>query len=458
MLIRHKIILWFVCLSGLLLCLFSVYIYIASDNSRNALFRDRLKNKALATRQIYKLHDKVAERIITSIPEQSEYVFGGNNKLIFAINDLKDFRFNASFFQDVEEKNEFFFQYTPVGKRYYKEGYAFTFTHENQKHTIVITAYDKNGSEQLENLGTILIVGNFFFLIFIGLSAYVLSRNVLRPIHDLVVQTESVKGHDLRFRLQYSNPDNEIGIVAQAFNKILEKIQSLAESQKTFVSYASHELRTPLTAVAGILETSLSYDNDVDAANRSARAAQHEIQKAIGLVNGLLQLAKVDSIAEMPEKQRINIVELLLDSIAMFRVSQPDQEFSIMIDENIRSDDYIEIQGNAHLFRTAITNLIDNASKYSHRKKIDINVVSTSGEEVRILVIDRGIGISEEDLKYVHNPFFRGANAFGINGFGLGLALTQRIVMLHGGSLALSTNDFGGITATVILQANINES
>ena len=72
--IRHKITLWFIGLSGLLLCLFSVYIYIASENSRKQLFYERLKNKALATKEIYDQHNIVAERIITSIPEQSEYV------------------------------------------------------------------------------------------------------------------------------------------------------------------------------------------------------------------------------------------------------------------------------------------------------------------------------------------------------------------------------------------------
>lgn len=97
----------------------------------------------------------------------------------------------------------------------------------------------------MHGLQSILWIGNLSFPVVVGLAAFFLSTTAFRPINDLVRQAESVHGHDLNFRLG-ANSKDEIGIVAAAFNKGLDRIQLLAESQKTFVSYASHELRTPL--------------------------------------------------------------------------------------------------------------------------------------------------------------------------------------------------------------------
>src|SRR5579863_8458896 len=206
MLIRHKITLWFIGLSGLLLCLFSVYIYLASENSRKELFYERLKNKALATKEIYDQHNIVAEKIITSIPEQSEYVFDENNKLIFAINDLHDFDFNAAFFESMSARKEIFFEYQGGAKVGHKEGYAFLFGEGVKKRLIAITAYNKTSFEQLQSLRSILLYGNLFFLLVVGLAALSLSKSAFRPINDLVKQAESVQGNDMSFRLHYSNP------------------------------------------------------------------------------------------------------------------------------------------------------------------------------------------------------------------------------------------------------------
>jgi len=450
MLIRHKITLWFIGLSALLLCLFSVYIYLASENSRKQLFYERLKNKALATKEIYDQHNLVAEKIITSIPEQSEYVFDENNKLIFAINDLHDFDFSKIFFDAVFNKREFYFEYQGGVKVGHKEGYAFIFGDGTRQRIIVITAYNKTSFEQLASLGSTLLLGNLFFLIAVGLAALLLSTTAFRPINDLVKQAESVQGHDLNFRLHYGNSNDEIGIVASAFNKVLDRIQALAESQKSFISYASHELRTPLAAINGILETSLKYDKDLEATLNSQQAARKEIHRATELVNGLLQLANIESAKEIAKKDRLNIVDVLLDAISFFKLKKPEQEFLFEVSEPF-SKETIELIGNSQLLRTAFINLIDNASKYSSMQKINISTFFTSQGKVLVQIVDSGIGIPLEDLGRVRDPLFRGKNTQGIDGFGLGLALTYQIILLHGGEVSLKKNEPRGTMAEVTL-------
>jgi len=447
MLIRHKIIIWFITLSGLLLALFSVYIYVASATSRRNIFIDRLKKKATDTKEIYSLHDKAAEDVITSITEQSEYVFDEHNHLIFSLNSLNDFHFDESFFKAVSERKEYTFTYEVPGKKYPKEGYAMRVRQGDNIHTIVITAYNRSGFQQLKDLSSTLVVGNLFFLAMIGLSAYVLSANAFQPIKALVAQSESVQGHELGFRLTYDNPRDEIGIVASSFNNVLEKIQALAESQKSFISYASHELRTPLAAVNGILETSLQYDKDDASIKASMAAARKEIQKAVGLVNGLLQLAKIESPDALVEKSNLNVVDVLLDAISFYQMKNPAQEFNFDIAESLAEDIYIEVHGHAQLLRTALINLIDNASKYSRQQPVEIKLMVESPEKVFIQII------VNEDLPFLLDPFYRGKNVSGFEGFGLGLPLTQRILALHNGAVTLLKNEYGGVTANVVLPA-----
>ncbi|HMI66766.1 MAG TPA: HAMP domain-containing sensor histidine kinase [Cyclobacteriaceae bacterium] len=456
MLIRHKIILWFIGLTGLLLCLFSFYIYFAFANSRRQVFQERIRNKAVATKEIYDQHDKVAERIITSIPEQSEYVFDEHYQIVFAINDLHDFDFNRQFLELVTKSKELYFDYTKAGQK--KEGFAFSFGPSLQARIIAITAVDKAGFEQVRNLGLILIFGNLFFLILIGVAGYLFARNVLRPVNELVLQVESVQADNLGYRLTYRNPSDEIGIVTLSFNKALERIQSLVDSQKAFISYASHELRTPLAAISGILETSMNYDSELSLVKKSIEAAHKESQRAAGLVNGLLQLAKIESTAGAMEMQNLNIVDLLIDTISFFKLKNPLQEFSLNIAQKLPKNSYIELLGNDHLLRTAFFNIIDNASKYSSFEKIEIAMTIVSNAGILIRVVDSGIGIEADDMKHIHAPLFRGRNTSGIEGFGLGLALTYRIIALHKGEVVIKRNSGSGTTVELFLPASISES
>ena len=453
MLIRHKLVILFIVFSGVLLCLFSVYIYVTSSTYQKNIFRQRIKDKAFATREIYELNDKVAEKIITSLSQQSEYVFDENGKLIFAINDFNDYTFDRAFFEALPLGREQYFEYRGgLPENYYKEGYAFSFETGGKKRTIVITAYNKNNIEQLNQLKYILIFGNLFFLASVGVAAFTFSNRAFRPVNDVVRQVEAIEGHDFNFRLSYRNSFDEIGIVASSFNRVLDRIQTLIESQKSFISFTSHELRTPLAAIAGILETSLNYDEDQQAMRESMKTAYREIQKVAVLVNGLLQLAKIESSETKDVKIKFNIVDLLLDVISFYKIKNPAQEFSFDIAESAR-DTSIEVSGHSQFLRTAFINVIDNASKYSYQQKIWIKLTVENDCRIRIQVIDVGIGIGNEDRQQLFAVFYRGKNANGFEGFGLGLSLTKKIISIHGGEVKLVSNIDCGMTAEIVLPA-----
>src|SRR5665213_2721096 len=102
MLIKNKIILGFVLLSGILMVLFSVYIYVTYEKNREKNFYVRLQHKIQSTTEIYDKHDTLSEKVITSITEQSEYIFDNNKNQIFSINPTNDYVFDAAFFHHLD--------------------------------------------------------------------------------------------------------------------------------------------------------------------------------------------------------------------------------------------------------------------------------------------------------------------------------------------------------------------
>ncbi|HXU27830.1 MAG TPA: HAMP domain-containing sensor histidine kinase, partial [Bacteroidia bacterium] len=319
MLIKNKIILGFVLLSGVLMILFSVYIYIIYENNREKTFYDRLQHKIQSTIEIYDKHDTLSEKVITSIPEQSEYVFNHSKEKIFFINPINDYNFDNAFFQNLDTKEEYRFHYKTIGDQHEKDGLAITFFNEGVKKYAVITAYNQDGFETLYSLKSILIYGNVILIFLIAISGYLLSYVALKPLNKLVHEIEAINPNNLNVKLIERKNNDEVAIVASSFNGLLSKINALVETQRSFISYASHELRTPLAAISGILETSVKYDKDIENIKSSSEQAYKELSKVIILTNELLQLSKIESIDSQIKFVPVNLLELVIDVIDIFK-------------------------------------------------------------------------------------------------------------------------------------------
>lgn len=455
MLIKNKIILGFVLLSSVLMVMFSVYIYVIYENNREKSFYDRLKQKIAYTTEIYDKHDTLSEKVITSIPEQSEYVFDHNKKKIFFINPTNDFDFDNSFFQNLDTKEEYRFHYQVADDQHEKDGLAITFFNNGVKKYAIITAYNQNGYEMLYSLKSILIFGNIILVFLIAISGYLLSYVALKPLNKLVHEIEDINPNSLNIKLSERKSNDEVDIVASSFNGLLSKINTLVETQRSFISYASHELRTPLAAISGILETSVKYDKDVENMKNSSVQASKELKKAITLTNELLQLSKIESVDSQIKLVSVNLLELLIDVINNYKKSNQKQEFDLFISDGyaIESND-ITVLGNEDLLKTAISNIIDNAIKYSDGKKIYVRMEMNTDEEIKMSVVDNGIGIESTDMNIIYNPMTRGKNTVEKEGYGLGLTLTKKIIDIHKGRIEIQSKPQQGTEVSLFLPSH----
>ena len=452
MLIKNKIIVGFVLLTGVLMILFSFYIYVTYKNYRERVFYDRLQKKIESIVEIYDKHDTLSEKVITSMNEQSEYVFDNKYQPIFSINPINDYRFDAVFFRNLNIKEEYRFHYKTKNSEYEKDGLAIPFESGGARKIAVITAYNFNGFEMLDSLKSILLYGNIILIFLISIAGYMLSYVVLSPLNKIVHEIEAINPNSLNVRLAERKNKDEVAIVANSFNGLLAKINTLVETQRSFISYASHELRTPLSAISGILETSVKYDKNMEDSKHSTEQASKELNKAITLTNELLQLSKIESVDAQVQLMPVDMLELVMDTINTYKKRNQTQEFDLYISDGyVIESGNLTVLGNEELLKTALSNIIDNAIKYSDGKKIFLRMEMNTDEEIKLSILDTGIGIERSDMDKIYNPMARGSNTHTREGFGLGLTLSKKIIEIHKGRIAIKSKPQQGTEVSLFL-------
>jgi signal transduction histidine kinase len=244
------------------------------------------------------------------------------------------------------------------------------------------------------------------------------------------------------------NRRDEIAQLAMTFNQMLFRLEDSFVSQRSFVSHASHELRTPLTNTLGTLETSLRYDKNPANWRDSMEVAVEELKKVITLTNGLLGLAKVtDGTVTLTTVQ---VDDCLLTAIGQVQTKYPGRHLPLqfMTDE----DESLTVKGSATLLTTAFLNVLDNACKYSS-EAVAVLLKASDGQ-IAVTVTDTGRGIDETDTTQIFSPLYRGKNVAGVPGYGIGLAVTQKIVDLHLGILQITSSINQGTTVSISLPGN----
>ena len=216
------------------------------------------------------------------------------------------------------------------------------------------------------------------------------------------------------------------------------RLESAFELQRSFVSNASHELRTPLTSMHGHIEVSLMKTRTCEEYISVLKSNLEDTRNLVELSNRLLTMARANSDISEISFNNLRVDELLYETRSDLIARKKDYVVTIQYKDTFATDDPLTIQGNEHLLKSAFLNIMDNACKYSPQKAVDITL-SVNNDNLEIDFEDKGIGISEKELKFIFQPFFRGTNARNLQGHGLGLSLTERIIHIHKGNLRITS-------------------
>lgn len=430
--IKTKLTLQFVLLVSLILATSLFTIYVFSSEYRTDDFYDRLKNKALNAAklliEIAEIDANMLRRLErdnpSALPYEKILIYDKNDKLIFTTDENHILNIKPDVLNIIKQQNETRFkqgEYEIIG---------LLFPDNNNNFIVITGAVDVYGKKRLRNLSAILFTVFLFTIVVLFLMGRIFAVRALSPMNKVVKQVSGITASNLNMRVDEGNGRDEISRLAKTFNAMLDRIEQSFITQKKFIDNASHELRTPLTAISSQLEVTLMNDRSIEDYKNCLHSVQEDIRNMINLTNQLLMIARADTVGGSAPLVDIRLDELLWQARADLIKAHPEYKIQIILSENIVDEKNITIKGYDSLLRNAIKNLMDNGCKYSPDKKVLVNL-NPEKDAIKLIFRDQGIGISEEDLKRITQPFYRGKNAASYTGHGVGLSLVEKITQLH---------------------------
>jgi len=281
-------------------------------------------------------------------------------------------------------------------------------------------------------------------LAFSALLAWYLTQ----PIRHLRSGFESLAGGALGTRVaqRIGRRNDELADLGRDFDRMAGQLQQLVAAQRNLLHDVSHELRSPLARLQAAIGIARQ-----DPARRDAMLdrMERETVRVDGLVGELLTLARLDSGTVDAEAESVDLAELVGSVVddARFEARATGRE--------LHYDDALgrrQAKVRADLLHRAFENVIRNALKFAPPgSRIDVRAQSAEGEPFRLSVGDNGPGVADDEREAIFEPFRRGRAGGPEQGYGLGLAIARRAIELHGGRIAASAREGGGLVVTIEL-------
>ena len=280
----------------------------------------------------------------------------------------------------------------------------------------------------LNNLQDTLLIVFPLILVVLFLIARLIAGRSIKPI-TLIKETSSrITKDNLKERIILPQNKDELYVLSKTINDLLDRIQNAVEREKQFTSDASHELRTPLTVLKGTLEVLIRKPRTQPEYEDKIKYGISEVNRLNNLVDQLLLLARFENQIQSLKSEKIYLNALILDILTRYSLKMNAKKISI--NHPFSKEYYIE--SDYYLVSIIISNIISNAIKYSNESG-EISILLSQNENTTICTIsDNGIGIPNEDLDKILNPFYRSnpTNHPEIKGSGLGLSIVKRLAEL----------------------------
>lgn len=335
-----------------------------------------------------------------------------------------------------------------IGNAFYSTKY---YLHKGKHYIIAVSAENYFYTHHLSYLRNLLIIALLLGVLFVVVVSLLVKRSFIKPISELIGEVEKIGSENLYLRLTVGQKEKGVlNKLANTFNQMLTRIETSFETQKNFISNASHELNTPLTSIIGIADLALSKERNVEEYKQSIQKIMDAADDLEKKTSALLLLARTGFENNNLLFKPVRIDQIVMD--AEMTVKAINEHFHIKTDFSMLPDDSmkLKVNGSAPLLQLAISNIVSNACKYSANKTAYV-ALGAFDKGVLILIRDEGIGIPEEELSFIYDPYFRASNTANFSGYGIGLPLARNIVKMHKGQLFVSSTLGKGTTVRIEL-------
>jgi heavy metal sensor kinase len=303
--------------------------------------------------------------------------------------------------------------------------------------------------QQLGEILLVLVLGLPVIVVLAGGGGYLLAQRALAPIDQLAVEARRITADRLHERLSVPNTHDEIGRLAAVINDTFARLESSFEQLRRFTADASHELRTPLSVVRGIGELGLRETRTPLEYKDTVGSMLEEVDRLTRLVDTLLQLSRGDAGTIRLSREVIDLGDLVRDVVSSLGIlaEERQQRIDITTAANVR------VSVDRLVLRDAVTNLVDNAIKYSPNRSTIAIAVDGERENATLTVSDQGGGIPQEHRERIFDRFYRidEGRSREMGGTGLGLAIAKWAIEAHDGRITVDNGVQGGAVFRVAL-------
>ncbi len=308
-----------------------------------------------------------------------------------------------------------------------------------------VTSLTQIDNQLLLLTAIIMSAGVCVLLLVIWSSSYFLN-SIVTPVGEIGNTAKKIAEGDFDSRLVKKN-DDEIGELCDAINNMAGELGASEKMKNDFISSVSHELRTPLTAIKGWSETIISSPDDREITEKGMRVITAETERLSSMVEELLDFSRMQSGRLTMVYNKMDVFAELEDAVLMY--TQKAKRENIELEFNEPAEIGPMIMGDKNRIKQVFVNIIDNAIKYSDSgDKVTVDGYFDE-ENIFIAVADTGCGIKESDLPKIKTKFYK-AN-YTRRGSGIGLALADEIVKMHGGTLTIDSEENVGTTVEIKL-------
>lgn len=276
--------------------------------------------------------------------------------------------------------------------------------------------------------------------------AFVFSNRPLKPIRSIMEATDRIASGDYSVRLNLEGP-TEMRELSDSFNRMAQQLASVEKLRSEFVGNVSHEFKTPIMSIRGFATQLLRGDVTEEQYRDYLEIIAEEAERLSQLSSSVLSLSKVDSVATPIDCARFDLTEQLRKVCVMFDGVMEARGIDLAF-----SCDEMRVLGNEGMLEQVWINLIDNAVKFSPEHGLVMVDGGCSNGFIRISIANGGPQLDAEVVERMFDRFYQGDASRSTAGNGLGLAIARKIVDLHGGGIAVHSEE-GMVSVTVTLSA-----
>lgn len=294
-----------------------------------------------------------------------------------------------------------------------------------------------------------------FIMLLAVVAGWFMARRAMKGVEEVTeTALDIATGGTLERRVPVKARGDEIERLAITFNEMLDRIYALVTGIRQMGDDIAHDMRSLITGIRGVAEVTLTKDRSTEEYINMAAEIIEQCDKMIEMLNTMLVIAETEAGAEKLKLEEVNVAEVIRGAFELFEPVAKKKKISF----TFNVPDTLIIQANLQSLQRMISNLIDNALKYTPTQgTVKISANRDNGHVV-ITVKDTGIGISEDDLPHIFKRFYRCDKSRSQEGIGLGLSLVKAIVQSHHGEITVTSQQDVGSTFTITIPVALPSS